>query len=144
MKKLHLVIIFSLIGGLGTMGFLIISASLKLENTNISEINCLERFNLNLWDERYEFNIENKFDPKCATPQGEPYVHKELVYPHEAKQQSLNYTLFINDHKINGTRSLFVDDYSEASRLVHVIVYKNQIGNLTNSANLHFIVIHEK
>ena len=126
---------------MGVMGFLVISASHKIENTNINEINCLEKFNLNSWDERYEFNIENKFDPKCLA-QGEPYIHKELVYPHETKEQSLNYTLFVNDHKINSTRSLFVDDYSEASRIVHVIVYKNQIGNLTNSVNLHFIVIH--
>ena len=143
MKTLYLLIIISLIGGMGVMAFLIISASHKIENTNITEIDCLERFNLNTWDKLYEFNIENKFNTKCTTPQGELYIHKELVYPHETKQQSLNYTLFINNHKINSTRSLFVDDYSEASRLVHVLVYKNQIGNLTNSANLHFIVIHD-
>ena len=88
MKTLHLIIIISLIGGMGVMGFLVISASHKIENTNINEINCLEKFNLNSWDERYEFNIENKFDPKCLA-QGEPYIHKELVYPHETKEQSL-------------------------------------------------------
>ena len=126
---------------MGFTAFLVISASHKIETVNIGEINCLERFNLSSWDERYEFNIENNFNPNCLA-QGEPYIHKELVYPHETKQQSLNYTLFVNEHKINSKRSLFVDDYSEPSRIVHVIVYKNQIGNMTNSTNLHFIVIH--
>ena len=131
-----------LIGGLGITAFLVISASHKIETANVGEINCIERFNLSSWDERYEFNIENKFNPNCLA-QGEPFIHKELVYPHETKQQSLNYTLFINEQKINNKRSLLVDDYSEPSRIVHVIVFKNQIGNMTNSTNLHFIVIHD-
>jgi hypothetical protein len=143
MKPLSLIITLSLVIGMGVTGFLVVSSSHKIDSTDITEINCLERFNLNSWDMRYEFNIENKFNPNCLASGGEPYLHKELIYPHETKQESPNYILFINNHEINNTRILFVDDYSEPSRIVHIIFFKNQIEKITNSSNLHFVIIHE-